>query len=384
MGKPAARCGDTVMTCNDPADLPVGKIIAAGTVMINGMPAAKQNDQVIATHIHIIMNPSPGGPVPTPTPHPFVGMLSGGLSTSVKIMGMPAAIVGSEADNMPPHIPIGAGPFRKPPTNKGKVIMGSPNVMIGNGGGGGGGGGGSSQSAAQATAAAAEPAEGHFLRIRFVDKGGKPITGVPYTITSPDNRKIEGVLAGPLDRAVPEAGSYEVALKAVTKAEWSVTEAKVGDRVKMKVETFGVESGESAEIRIFIRDSNFADRHLKTVSTKVDGGRIEEEWELQIDEDLTGAQESKEEQGGYSSPSFYFKVLTDGLSAKSGLLVYADYIELELEDEEGKKVPGVKYYVRLPNGGVREGYLDSNGYAKVEGLPPGKVRVDYDIRDTRK
>lgn len=33
-GKPAARHGDTVVTCNDPVDLPVGKIIATGTVLI--------------------------------------------------------------------------------------------------------------------------------------------------------------------------------------------------------------------------------------------------------------------------------------------------------------------------------------------------------------
>ena len=33
-GKKAARNGDMAMTCNDPADLPVGQVIAAGTVMI--------------------------------------------------------------------------------------------------------------------------------------------------------------------------------------------------------------------------------------------------------------------------------------------------------------------------------------------------------------
>ena len=33
-GKPAARNGDTALTCNDPVDLPVGKVIAVGTVMI--------------------------------------------------------------------------------------------------------------------------------------------------------------------------------------------------------------------------------------------------------------------------------------------------------------------------------------------------------------
>lgn len=33
-GKMAARNGDTAMTCNDPADQPVGQVIATGTVMI--------------------------------------------------------------------------------------------------------------------------------------------------------------------------------------------------------------------------------------------------------------------------------------------------------------------------------------------------------------
>ena len=33
-GKQAARSGDMVLTCNDPTDLPVGKLIASGTVKI--------------------------------------------------------------------------------------------------------------------------------------------------------------------------------------------------------------------------------------------------------------------------------------------------------------------------------------------------------------
>jgi uncharacterized Zn-binding protein involved in type VI secretion len=33
-GKPAARNGDTALTCNDPVDLPVGTVVAVGTVFI--------------------------------------------------------------------------------------------------------------------------------------------------------------------------------------------------------------------------------------------------------------------------------------------------------------------------------------------------------------
>lgn len=32
-GKPLARHGDTAITCNDPADLPAGTVVAVGTVM---------------------------------------------------------------------------------------------------------------------------------------------------------------------------------------------------------------------------------------------------------------------------------------------------------------------------------------------------------------
>jgi uncharacterized Zn-binding protein involved in type VI secretion len=35
-GKPAVRNGDKAMTCNDPADLPVGTVLAVGTVFIGG------------------------------------------------------------------------------------------------------------------------------------------------------------------------------------------------------------------------------------------------------------------------------------------------------------------------------------------------------------
>ncbi len=85
---------------------------------------------MIATDIHIIMIPTPGGPVPTPLPHPFTGQLDGALSANVNIQGKPAAVVGSTATNTPAHIPQG-GPFQKPPTNRATVQLGSQRVFIG-------------------------------------------------------------------------------------------------------------------------------------------------------------------------------------------------------------------------------------------------------------
>jgi uncharacterized Zn-binding protein involved in type VI secretion len=94
-----------------------------------GQPAAKQGDKVVGVDTHIIMVPSPGGPVPTPLLHPFNGILSQSLSTDVFIQGVPAATVNSIAVNTPAHIPQ-SGPFQKPPANQGRVTMGSTTVFI--------------------------------------------------------------------------------------------------------------------------------------------------------------------------------------------------------------------------------------------------------------
>ena len=96
-----------------------------------GLPAAKQGDQVVGVCTHIVLVPSPSGPVPTPLPHPFSGMLTTSLSTNVMIGGMPAATLGSMADKMPPHSPTPPGTmFSVPPTNKATINKGSATVMI--------------------------------------------------------------------------------------------------------------------------------------------------------------------------------------------------------------------------------------------------------------
>ncbi|CAB5669511.1 Uncharacterized conserved protein [Delftia tsuruhatensis] len=93
-------------------------------------PAARFGDSIVnAADIHVVLVPSPGGPVPTPQPFPFNGRISMNTSLNVRINGRPAATVGSMASNVPPHIPA-SGTFQVPPTNLGRVVMGSMRVRI--------------------------------------------------------------------------------------------------------------------------------------------------------------------------------------------------------------------------------------------------------------
>ncbi len=93
-------------------------------------PAAKQGDSVTGTDTHVLMIPSPGGPVPTPTSMPFQGKLDGELSSDVIVENKPAATAGSVATSTP-HVPSG-GPFQKQPANKGTVQTGRATVLVNN------------------------------------------------------------------------------------------------------------------------------------------------------------------------------------------------------------------------------------------------------------
>ncbi len=93
-----------------------------------GQPAAKQDDQITATDQHTV-TVQVGPRVDQQLPHPFAGRINGGLSTDVNIGGKPAAVVGSTADNVPPHVAAGIR-FVTEPSNKATIQAGSATVNI--------------------------------------------------------------------------------------------------------------------------------------------------------------------------------------------------------------------------------------------------------------
>ncbi|QDE94790.1 hypothetical protein BHS05_02275 [Myxococcus xanthus] len=53
------------------------------------------------------------------------------------------------------------------------------------------------------------------------------------------------------------------------------------------------------------------------------------------------------------------------------------WLAIELKDEEGNPIPHARYLVTLPDGSTREGTLNKNGYARVDGVNPGQCQVTF-------
>ena len=369
MGQPAARLGD--LTAH-------GGAIAMGfpNVLIGGVPAARIGD------MHVCPMLTPGVP---PIPHVGGPIVKG--SPTVLIGGMPAARIGD--------IVVCVGP---PDT----IAMGCPTVLIGEagaGGGGGGsagggsgsGGGGSAGAAAASAAVAANPPpnpppssgppsrEGHWIKYEFVDKTGNPISGTPYKFTAPDGNESEGQLGarGIVWWSGENAGQGNVNLMDISNARWSTQEANVGDTVTLSADVAGYPSGTDATFTVFKRDVSGADRLVTTLETQTQGNRVETQWVYDPNAEPGADEIESEEKRGYSSVKFYFIIRVRGQHARSDLLEYIDWVEIELKIQNGDPMSNEEYIVYLGDGGVRRGNLDQNGYKKEEGIPPGECYVVF-------
>jgi uncharacterized Zn-binding protein involved in type VI secretion len=94
-----------------------------------GQPAAKQGDTIEGKDIHMVKFPNG---VVTPVPLDFKGVINGTVSFNVRIMGAPAATVGSIAKNDPEHKKALSPDQDLPakPNNEGKIRTGSETVRI--------------------------------------------------------------------------------------------------------------------------------------------------------------------------------------------------------------------------------------------------------------
>jgi len=170
----------------------------------------------------------------------------------------------------------------------------------------------------------------------------------------------------------------------VTNLKWSAAEARRGDILTLSADVAGCRDGAEATVTIFEYDRDGVHDRIIQIPTTVTRNKISVRWQYEYHEDTDEIPTEEELQKygrHYHPPEYFFVVDIDGTrfgeSQESGLLIFKDWIEIRLADRNEALMPNEDYVLTLPDGGRRRGKLDGNGYARVDGIPPGQCTIDF-------
>ncbi len=170
----------------------------------------------------------------------------------------------------------------------------------------------------------------------------------------------------------------------VKNMKWDKKEARRGDTLKLTADLVEVPDGSEVKVIIFEYDRDDIHDKIVELPATVKNKKIELLWEYEYHEDtdeIPTDEELKKYGSKYNPPEYFFVIDIDGIrfgeARESGLLMFKDYIEIELKTSDGKPVPNEDYDLTLPDGSTKSGKLDADGRAKVADIPPGKVTVAF-------
>lgn len=162
----------------------------------------------------------------------------------------------------------------------------------------------------------------------------------------------------------------------IKNAEWSKDEARRGDVLTLSADVKGVPDGTEATIEIFEHDEESAHDLIAELSTVVEKERVEVEWEYEYHEDTDRIPTDEEAEKGYKPPEYLFQVSVEGVTARSGLLSFKDWVEFLFTDAHGKPREDVKdVKFRYPDGKEVEKEPNEKGKVILEDIPPGNFEL---------
>lgn len=357
MGKPAARLGDTTAH---------GGTVNLGlpTVLIGKMPAACLGD------MHVCPMCTPAVP---PIPH-----VGGPIS-----LGSAGVLIGKKPSARISDMTVCVGPPSMP-------AMGCMTVLVGEAGGGGGGGGGAAAAAKAAQAKGpkaasgfplAEPpesSESHFIECEFTDSAGKPLSGIPYVLTDPDNREIAGVST--LDGMAyhggySKSGSFKLLVPELKNAKWKKSRIGLDEEAAFSVECDLPRDVKTAYLS-FIEERGNRRRTIALEEAEVAGKKIEGAWKPDPGDLEAPAAEGDGSLAG-ERPVYHFLCEAGGLIVLSDALTIVDKVEIELVGEEEGALAEAEYEAVLPSGEIRKGKTDGQGKVLIEDADPGEVDITF-------
>ncbi len=171
--------------------------------------------------------------------------------------------------------------------------------------------------------------------------------------------------------------------------KWSAEEARRGDVLTLSAELENVKDGTETKIIIYEFDQDGGHDIITDLKATIKDSKIEEKWEYEYHEDtdeLPTSEEVERYGGSYNPPEYFYTIKIGEFELgkekqDSGILLFKDWIQIELLDASGQPVPKADYLVKLADGSEVEGKLDDNGRAKIEGIIPGNYWVQFPGHD---
>lgn len=165
--------------------------------------------------------------------------------------------------------------------------------------------------------------------------------------------------------------------KSVVAAAWRTDYARRGEGVKLEGTTAGISSGTAATLDIYRHDPAGSHSLVEQVSATVEDDKVAAEWTFEFEGDVEELPDMIEGADEYLPPRYFFELVAESESARSGLLEFKDRMELELVDKDGEALPNLQYTARFADGSEDSGAVDDDGKVTLVEIPPGRVHLAF-------
>ncbi len=171
--------------------------------------------------------------------------------------------------------------------------------------------------------------------------------------------------------------------------KWSSDEARRGEILTLSADMEDVKDGTETTIVIYEFDADGGYDIITDMKATVRDSKIELKWEYEYHEDtdeLPTSEEVERYGGSYNPPEYFFTIKIGEFelgkeNQDSSLLLFKDWLEIKMLDNNGQAVCDVKYKVTLPDGQTRDGTIGSEGFAREDGIPPGRCLIEFEDED---
>ena len=158
----------------------------------------------------------------------------------------------------------------------------------------------------------------------------------------------------------------------------TITKALVGDEVYLCADVKDIDDGKNAKIKIVEKDDDGNNDEVKSLSTKVQNGKIRTKWKVLYteDNDDSNSQQEKDEKG-YTLPEYVFTVDCDGVERdESAKLDVMGGLKVQLKDKNANTLfKNAKVSLKMNDSIYKTLKTDENGYFELIEIPIGKYEI---------